>query len=296
MLLRPCERAVHDSAVHDLGGGFMITILGRLGFTAVILLSLVGLSSAVKRIAVTVAYLNDSAARTQAASPTTDAAASAPIDELSAEMAANANRDGSRALRSPGRRGPPAGFEARYYAIPYWTLVHCTSGVLFMVLGPLQFIAASRNRFPQFHRWCGRIFFAASLVAVVSALLFVPLLPVFGSLSTRVGVVVASGFFLLALFKGYTSVRRHQYALHREWMIRAFAIGLGISTFRVLIPLLMIPPIRASFPEAWDTVVWLGFVINVTAAETWINLTRQPAPTRSVARVPATALANSQAG
>lgn len=149
--------------------------------------------------------------------------------------------------------------------------------------------------FRQFHRWCGRVFFVASLVGVGSALVFLPLLPVFGSLSTRVGLVVASSFFLLALFKGYTSVRRGQYAIHREWMIRAFAIGLGISTFRVLIPLLMIPPIRASFPEAWDTVVWLGFTINGTAAETWINLTRQPAPIRRVVRTPA-ALTNSRVG
>jgi uncharacterized membrane protein len=273
----------------------MITILGRLGFTAVILLSLVGLSSAFKRISVTVASLNDPTRRSGAGNSTTSADATATANELSEETD-DANRQTSRTRRSTGQQGPPAGFEGRYYASPYWTLAHCVSGVLFMVLGPVQFIAASRNRFPQFHRWCGRFFFAASLVAVVSALVFLPQLPVFGSLSTQVGVVVASAFFLLALFKGYTSIRRHQYALHREWMIRAFAIGLGISTFRVLIPLLMIPPIRASFPEAWDTVVWLGFVINVTAAETWINLTRQPAPARSAALVPAAVLANSPAG
>ena len=61
-------------------------------------------------------------------------------------------------------------------------------------------------------------------------------------------------------------------------IIRCFAIGLGISTFRLLIPLLMLPPIEASFSEAWETVAWLGFVINLGAAEVWINLTRrQPA-------------------
>lgn len=273
----------------------MITILGRLGFTAVILLSLVGLSSAVNRIAVTVAILKDPGYRADAAIQAAGSLDSAPTDE-SLQTAGASPLDESRPPRSSGRKGPSRAFEARYHAIPYWTLAHCVCGILFMVLGPMQFVAASRNRFPQFHRWCGRVFFAASLVGVGSALVFLPLLPVFGSLSTRVGVVVASGFFLLALFKGYTSVRRRQYALHREWMIRAFAIGLGISTFRVLIPLLMIPPIRASFPEAWDTVVWLGFTINITAAETWINLTRQPVPIRRAARVPAAALANSQAG
>jgi len=274
----------------------MITLLGRLGFTAVILLSLVGLFSAVRRTVSTVAYLNDPTARTQSTRSAAGATAAAPANSATGESSAAdaAIRQRDRTPRS-AQQGPPAGFDARYYAIPYWTLAHCVSGILFMVLGPLQFIAASRNRFPRFHRWCGRVFFVASLVGVVSALVFLPRLPVFGSLSTRVGVMVASAFFLLALFKGYTSVRRGEYALHREWMIRAFAIGLGISTFRVLIPLLMVPPIRASFPEAWDTVVWLGFIINVAAAETWINLTRQPAPIRSASRTPAVALANAQA-
>jgi uncharacterized membrane protein len=277
----------------------MITILGRLGFTAVILLALVGLSSAINRIADTLAALNDRKGGSGLANSTEVAYTAPTMREIPAESAKvghDADGEANPTRRSAGQQSPPAGFEARYHAIPYWTLAHCVSGVLFMVLGPMQFIAASRNRFPRFHRWCGRLFFAASLVAVVSALVFLPLLPVFGSLSTRVGVVVASAFFLLALCKGYSSVRRRQYALHREWMIRAFAIGLGISTFRVLIPVLMFPPIRASFPEAWDTVVWLGFVINVAAAETWINLTRPPAPIRSAARAPLAALASSQVG
>jgi hypothetical protein len=68
-------------------------------------------------------------------------------------------------------------------------------------------------------------------------------------------------------------------------MIRTFAIGLGISTFRVLLPVLM--AFGATFPEAWETVVWLGFLTNAVVAEVWINVTRrqpQAAPVRGPSR------------
>jgi uncharacterized membrane protein len=218
----------------------VLKIVARLGFVMVILLALVGILSVTGRFVATVEYLaHDTVARAQ----------SSPV-------------------------GPE--FDNRYYAHPYLTLTHIASGFLFMTLGPLQFVAAIRNRWIGFHRWCGRVFYAASLVGVVSALAFVPILPVFGSFSTRVGVVFAGSMFLWALVKGYVCIRRCQIAQHREWMIRTFAIGLGISTFRLLIPFLMMPPLGATFVEAWDTAVWLGFGINIVAAEVWINVTRLP--------------------
>lgn len=224
----------------------MIKVLGRVGFGCVIFLAVVGLFSVVRRSVVTVGFLLHP----------------------------------SQTLDLPPI--PAAGFEDRYYAHPYMTLVHVSSGFFFMVLGPLQFMPSIRRRWLNFHRWCGRIFLIASLVGVLTALLFVTDLPVFGNFASRVGVVFASGLFLVALVKGYLHVRRREIAQHREWMIRLFAIGLGISTFRVLIPLLMMPPLRATFTEAWDTVVWLGFALNIVVAETWINLTR-PTVRRSTA-------------
>jgi hypothetical protein len=115
----------------------------------------------------------------------------------------------------------------------------------------------------------------AALVGALSALWFVWQLPVFGSFATKVGVVVASTLFLICLVQGYRSIRRREIARHREWMIRTFAIGLGISTFRLMIPLLMLPPLGATFPEAWDAAVWLAFTLHAVAAEVWINLTRK---------------------
>ncbi len=230
----------------------MITVLGRVGFCCVLLLAFVGSASAVTRLIRTTQYLSDPSGYVVPPSP-------------------------------PGAEG----FEPRYFALPYLSIAHASSGLVFMILGPIQFLPAVRNRWIRFHRWSGRVWMIAALVGVVTALIFVQRLPVFGDLSTNAAIVFASSLFIVALVQGYRTIRRREIARHREWMIRCFAIGLGIATFRVLIPLLMMPPIGASFSEAWESVAWLGFVINVVAAETWINLTRkqpQPVPQRPPVR------------
>ncbi len=215
----------------------MVKLVGRIGFALVVLLALVGIASVVGRFVSVVRFLNDPSA----------------VDP---------------------RAGDPApGFNARYYAHPYLTLWHVVPGFLFMTLGPLQFVAAIRNRWPGFHRWCGRVYLVAGTVGVLSALVIVPVLPVFGSFTARVAVMFGSVLFLASIVRGYLHIRRFEIAAHREWMIRAFAVGLGISTFRVLLPLLMV--LGASFTEAWDTVTWLGFAVNLVVAEVWINITRR---------------------
>ncbi len=49
-------------------------------------------------------------------------------------------------------------------------------------------------------------------------------------------------------------------------------------------------PLGATFPEAWDTVVWLGFGINLVVAEIWINVTRPGPIARGHVPAPKTAL------
>jgi uncharacterized membrane protein YozB (DUF420 family) len=39
---------------------------------------------------------------------------------------------------------------------------------------------------------------------------------------------------LIAIIKGVVNIRAKNIALHREWMIRAFAISLAIATSRII--------------------------------------------------------------
>jgi hypothetical protein len=80
-----------------------IDLAAKAGFVVVVLLALVGLISVAGRFVMTVRYLQDPA------------------------VAATPDKTG-------------LGFNQRYYAHPYLTLVHIVAGFFFMTLGPLQFV------------------------------------------------------------------------------------------------------------------------------------------------------------
>jgi len=166
----------------------------------------------------------------------------------------------------------PESFEGRYDAHPVLTLVHILPGFLVMILGPLQFVGKIRSRHIQVHRWSGRIFVSAALVSGVAAMVITFVFPVFGSFTAPAAMMFFGPIFLFSVVKAYLHIRRREILQHREWMIRAFALALGVSTFRVLLNVFLIAGV--SFPEAWETVVWLGFATNMVIAEVWINVTR----------------------
>ncbi|MBV7334763.1 DUF2306 domain-containing protein [Chloroflexi bacterium TSY] len=167
----------------------------------------------------------------------------------------------------------PASFEGRYNVHPYLTLLHIIPGFLFMALGPLQLIRKIRSRWIQVHRWSGRIYLVSALVTGVGGIILTFRLPIFGTFTATVAALFFMAIFLFALVKGYLHIRRGEIVQHREWMIRAFALGLGISSQRVLLGLLLWL-FDLTFVEAWDTAVWSGFVIMLLSAEIWINVTR----------------------
>lgn len=171
----------------------------------------------------------------------------------------------------------PTSFEERYSVNPYATLFHIIPGFLFMVLGPLQFIESIRTRWIQFHRWAGRVYVVSALLTAVGAVVLTFNLPVFGTFTATVATLFFVTLFILSLVKGYLHARRWEIALHREWMIRGFALGLSVSTLRVQLELLRWL-FDLSFVEAWDTAIWLSFVVTLLIAEAWINITRPERP------------------
>lgn len=72
------------------------------------------------------------------------------------------------ALSSP--RNPAADLDAHFASERALILMHILPAVLFMVLGPLQFVRGLRSRYPQVHRWSGRIFLTASAVVGITGL------------------------------------------------------------------------------------------------------------------------------
>lgn len=164
-------------------------------------------------------------------------------------------------------------FDMRYLEHPIVTTIHMITGILFILFAPLQLSKRFRSKNIRLHRRLGRCLLVCALISGLYGMVSSIVLPAFGGLAS-----VTSGWFFGPLFMGsiirsYWCITHKNVTAHREWMIRAFAIGLGVGTQRIL--LIMFAVFTGNdFTESFGPALWLGFSINLLIAETWINLTR----------------------
>lgn len=159
---------------------------------------------------------------------------------------------------------------------PGLTLIHILPALLFVLLGPLQFVKSIRAKYPHVHRWIGRIVLGAGVIIGFSGIIMGFKMAVSGVSET--GAITFFGtLFLFSLVKAYLSIRQGNIVLHRQWMIRAFALGMAVTTTRPIVGLFFATG-RLTGLTAQDffgTALWLGFTIHLIAAEVWINHTRE---------------------
>ena len=76
--------------------------------------------------------------------------------------------------------------------------------------------------------------------------------------------------------QSFLAIRRGQIALHREWMIRAFAIGSAVAAVRPIVGIFLATRKLTHLTphDFFGTAFWLGFTIQLMAAEIWISYTR----------------------
>jgi len=158
---------------------------------------------------------------------------------------------------------------------PILTLVHIVPGLLFMVLGPLQFSSTIRARHLRWHRWSGRVFVVCGAVIGISALVMSLGMPAIGGFNQAAATTLFAAFFLFALCKAFWHIQRREVALHREWMIRAFSVGLAVATIRPIIGMFFATSRFSGLTphEFFGIAFWIGFVLHLIAAEAWIHAT-----------------------
>jgi uncharacterized membrane protein len=190
-------------------------------------------------------------------------------------------------LESLGRNDPLAEqrpaefgrFDRPFANHPVMALLHVVPGGVFLVLAPFQFCRRLRGRYLALHRWSGRLLIPVAFISTLSGLFFGLLMP-FGGWGESLAIALFGGLFLASLSRAFLAIRTRQVDRHREWMIRAFAIALGISTIRVVGPVLDFALMPAAFPaeDVFVMSVWLGWTMTLGAAETWIRYTRPSVP------------------
>ena len=174
-------------------------------------------------------------------------------------------------------RNPAADLDAHFAGERALVLTHILPAMLFMVLGPLQFVRGLRSRSPQVHRWSGRVFLVASAVVGITGLRLA-FGKTIGGIDEKAAIALFGSFFLISLAKALWHALRREFAQHREWMIRGYAIGLAVATIRPIMAAFFASALlRGHAPEPkefFGTAFWVGFTLQTIAAEIWINYTR----------------------
>jgi uncharacterized membrane protein len=184
-------------------------------------------------------------------------------------------------LISPGvmssSRNPAASLDAHFQAHRTVTLLHIVPGMIFMILGPLQFVPRIRAKYPRFHRWSGRVFLSASAIIGITGLVMASR-DTIGGLDEKAAIFVFGSFFLVALGRALWHAMRREFAEHREWMIRGYAVGLAVATIRPIMGGFFAAAIISGHTprpsEFFGTAFWIGFTLQSIVAEVWIRYTR----------------------
>jgi uncharacterized membrane protein len=177
---------------------------------------------------------------------------------------------------APGSRGAQfVALEKVFARHPILTMIHVVPGLLFMVLGPFQFSESIRARHLQWHRWNGRIFVVTGFIVGISALVMSFTMQSIGGVNQAAATILFGSFFLFALSKAFWHIRRREVTLHRQWMIRAFAVGLAVATIRPIVGIFFATSRFSGLTptQFFGTAFWIGFVLHLIAAEAWIHST-----------------------
>jgi uncharacterized membrane protein len=156
---------------------------------------------------------------------------------------------------------------------PFAGFVHLAGGAVALVAGALQLNSRLRALFIDLHRWSGRVYLVAVVSGGVAALAL--------SVHSSGGVAAHAGFGLLAVLwtgsaiMAYRYIKQGQIDLHRNWMVRSYALTLAAVTLRVYLPVSVI----AGFPMsvAYPAIAWLCWVPNLLLAEWFIRSRFAPA-------------------
>lgn len=173
---------------------------------------------------------------------------------------------------------------ARFFGSPIPVVIHIISVSFYAVLGAFQLAPRFRVHHPRWHRNIGRFLVPIGLAAALSGLWMTNFyaLPAYDGEILYVERLIVGAWMVLSLCLGYVAMRRHKYAQHGAWMLRAYAIGMGAGTqVFTHIPWVILWGQPSAGPRA--VLMGMGWAINFILAE-WVIRQRLTRPARRVKR------------
>ena len=153
----------------------------------------------------------------------------------------------------------------RFEPFKWWLLPHGVAGALVILLAPLQFSDRLRRRFSRLHRVLGRLY-------VVGAFVLAPLGAYIQYYEEGLGfprtfttlAIVNAVMLVVTTGLAFLFAYRRKITLHRQWMIRSYAVALVFLEGRFV---LGVTGLEAHGVEVIQAVIWSCLAISPLLGE-----------------------------
>ena len=111
--------------------------------------------------------------------------------------------------------------------------LHFAAGGIILILGSIQLVSRVRERFPQFHRWIGRIYVFACVLTAIGGLAFILINGTIGGIVMDIGFSIYGILMLICAINTFLNARQRNFIQHRAWAIRLYALAIGSWLYRM---------------------------------------------------------------
>ena len=145
--------------------------------------------------------------------------------------------------------------------VRWWLIPHGLAGLTALVVGPFQLSSRFRQRHLRVHRLMGRCYLVAIAIAVPVA---VYMALTHTTLAIRFFAITLATAWLVTTGVAFAAVRNGNIQLHRQWMVRSYALTTTFVTARVLTA---IPAIGDAGEAIYMPAQWSLLVATIVIAE-----------------------------
>ena len=113
----------------------------------------------------------------------------------------------------------------------HWLFPHVASGLLAILIGPMQFWPRMRSRYMNAHRFAGRVYVATVLAGSIAGLGMASTIPHEPAYALGLAFLAVAWFTTTAM--AFVAIRRKNILQHRQWMVRSYVVTFAFVIFRL---------------------------------------------------------------
>lgn len=125
------------------------------------------------------------------------------------------------------------GYEAGDVAGNFAFAGHVLLAAIITAAGLLQLVPLIRRRWPDVHRWTGRLYLVTALLLATGGLWMVWVRGTYMNIAGAIGITIDAALIFGFASMAWLHARARRFAVHRRWALRTFVVASAVWFMRV---------------------------------------------------------------